>query len=57
MKRFPDHRIIGEEFPNHNEDTEYKWILDPIDDTVGFVCRAKSFGTLIGLLKNGEPYT
>ena len=55
MKRFPGHGIIGEEFSNHNEDAEYKWILDPIDGTVSFICGAISFGTLIGLLKNGEP--
>ncbi len=55
MKEFPEHGIIGEEFPSHNEDAEYKWILDPIDGTVSFICGAISFGTLIGLLKNGEP--
>jgi histidinol-phosphatase len=55
MKKFPDHGIIGEEFSNYNEDAEYKWILDPIDGTVSFICGAISFGTLIGLLKNGEP--
>jgi histidinol-phosphatase len=55
MKEFPGHGIIGEEFPSYNEDVEYKWILDPIDGTVSFICGAISFGTLIGLLKNGEP--
>ena len=55
MKEFPEHGIIGEEFPSHKEDAEYKWILDPIDGTVSFISGAISFGTLIGLLKNGEP--
>ena len=55
IKKFPEHGIIGEEFPSHNENAEYKWILDPIDGTVSFICGAISFGTLIGLLKNGEP--
>ena len=55
MKNFPEHGIIGEEFASHNEDAEYKWILDPLDGTVSFICGAISFGTLIGLLKNGEP--
>jgi histidinol-phosphatase len=55
MKEFPEHGIIGEEFESYNENAEYKWILDPIDGTVSFICGAISFGTLIGLFKNGEP--
>jgi histidinol-phosphatase len=55
MKTFPDHGILGEEFGNYNEDAEYKWVLDPIDGTKSFVCGAITFGTLIALLKNGEP--
>ena len=55
MKHFPDHGIIGEEFGETNKDAEYTWILDPIDGTKSFICGAYSFGTLIGLLKNGQP--
>lgn len=55
MKKFPGHGIIGEEFASHNEKAEYQWILDPIDGTVSFICGAISFGTLIGLFKNGQP--
>ena len=54
-KHFPEHGIIGEEFGETNKDAEYTWILDPIDGTKSFICGAHSFGTLIGLLKNGEP--
>lgn len=55
LKQFPDHGIFGEEFGETNKDAEYIWILDPIDGTKSFICGAYSFGTLIGLLKNGEP--
>jgi histidinol phosphatase-like enzyme (inositol monophosphatase family) len=55
MKEFPDHGIIGEEFGNYNEQSEYQWILDPIDGTKSFICGAISFGTLIALTKNGKP--
>ena len=55
IKYFPDHGIIGEEFGETNNEAEYTWILDPIDGTKSFICGAYSFGTLIGLLKNGEP--
>ncbi|MCX6152159.1 MAG: histidinol-phosphatase [Ignavibacteriales bacterium] len=55
MKDYPDHGILGEEFGKHNGDSEYQWILDPIDGTKSFICGAVTFGTLIALLKNGEP--
>jgi len=55
MKTYPEHGIIGEEFGNCNESAEYKWTLDPIDGTKSFICGALSFGTLIGLLRNGKP--
>ncbi|MCW8811245.1 MAG: histidinol-phosphatase [Ignavibacteriaceae bacterium] len=54
-KHFPDHGIVGEEFGVTNQDAEYTWILDPIDGTKSFICGAYSFGTLIGLLKDGKP--
>ncbi len=54
-KEFPSHGIIGEEFGNHNPDAEYVWVLDPIDGTKSFISGALSFGTLIALLKNGNP--
>jgi len=54
-KHFPEHGIIGEEHGESNKGAEYTWILDPIDGTKSFICGAYSFGTLIGLLKNGKP--
>jgi myo-inositol-1(or 4)-monophosphatase len=55
MKQFPDHGIIGEEFGNYKTDSEYVWVLDPIDGTKSFICGTLSFGTLIALLKNNKP--
>jgi len=55
MKEYPAHGIIGEEFGNHNEDAEYQWVLDPIDGTKSFVSGTFLFGTLIGLMKDGQP--
>lgn len=52
---FPSHGIVGEEFGNEDEDAEYVWVLDPIDGTRGFITGLPSWGTLIGLLKNGTP--
>lgn len=55
MKNYPDHGIIGEEFGSYNENSEYQWILDPIDGTKSFICGAITFGTLIALTKKGKP--
>lgn len=51
----PDHGIIGEEFGAEAPDAEYVWTLDPIDGTISFVSGVPLFGTLIGLMRNGEP--
>lgn len=54
-ERYPDHGIIGEEFGAEREDADWVWILDPIDGTISFVAGVPLFGTLIGLMKEGEP--
>ena len=54
-KKFPNHGIIGEEFGNVNEDSEFQWVLDPIDGTKSFISGVPLFGTLIGLRFRGEP--
>lgn len=53
--RYPDHGIIGEEFGAEREGADWVWILDPIDGTISFVAGVPLFGTLIGLMKEGEP--
>jgi myo-inositol-1(or 4)-monophosphatase len=53
--RVPDHGIVGEEFGRHNEDAPYQWIIDPIDGTRSFITGTPMWGTLIGLLHEGDP--
>ena len=55
MSEYPEHGILGEEYGTYNESAEYKWILDPIDGTKSFITGIATFGTLIGLLKDGIP--
>ena len=55
MRKFPEHGIIGEEFGNYKEDSDYVWILDPIDGTKSFICGAVTFGTLISLTHKKKP--
>lgn len=54
-ERYPEHGIIGEEFPPEREDAEFVWIMDPIDGTKPFVSGIPVFTTLIALCRNGSP--
>jgi len=51
----PDHGIYGEEHGKVRLDAEYVWVLDPIDGTKSFVTGRPTFGTLIALLRCGQP--
>ena len=51
---FPDHGIFGEEFGVEDKDTEYLWLVDPIDGTKSFVKRYGMFSTQIALMHQGE---
>lgn len=55
MHRHPEHGILGEETGLHQPRAEYRWVLDPIDGTKSFISGVPLFGTLIALLRNGEP--
>jgi myo-inositol-1(or 4)-monophosphatase len=52
---FPAHGIVGEEFEDERANAEYVWVLDPIDGTKSFICGMPAWGTLIGLMRDGEP--
>ena len=54
-KQFPDHGILGEEYGSERTDAEYVWVLDPIDGTKSFISGMLAWGTLIGLMRFGEP--
>ncbi|GGK39832.1 histidinol-phosphatase [Salinarimonas ramus] len=54
-RAFPSHGIVGEEYGVEQADAEYVWVLDPIDGTRGFISGLPSWGTLIGLTRNGRP--
>jgi len=54
-KQFPGHGILGEEYGSEHTDAEYVWVLDPIDGTKSFIAGMPVWGTLIGLMRFGEP--
>jgi len=51
---FPEHGIFGEEYGAENKDTEYLWLVDPIDGTKSFIKRYGMFSTQIALMHRGE---
>lgn len=51
-RHFPGHAIIGEEWGNEGE-SEFTWIIDPVDGTRAFISGAPVWGTLIGLAHDG----
>ena len=54
-KHFPDHGVIGEEYPPANPGAAFQWIMDPIDGTEDFVQRVPTFGSILALHYRGEP--
>jgi histidinol phosphatase-like enzyme (inositol monophosphatase family) len=54
--RCPDHAITGEEWPDEPGTGRYRWSLDPIDGTRSFLCRLPTWVTLIGLLRDEQPF-
>ena len=61
--RYPSHAIFGEEHgievgaekSGAEDGHEYVWVFDPIDGTKSFITGKPLWGTLIALLRDGEP--
>ena len=51
---FPDHAIYGEEGLAGNQDSDYHWIVDPIDGTVNFFYGIPHYCVSIALRHKGE---
>jgi myo-inositol-1(or 4)-monophosphatase len=51
---FPDHFILSEESGELAQQSEYKWIIDPLDGTVNFAHGIPICAVSIGLEHNGE---
>ena len=54
-KNYPNHGILGEEYESENLDSEFIWVIDPIDGTRSYIAGHKDFGNLISLLHNNKP--
>jgi myo-inositol-1(or 4)-monophosphatase len=47
--------VHGEEFGGADLDSEWVWVLDPVDGTFNFAAGLPMAAILLGLLHNGEP--
>ncbi len=54
-KKFPGHNLISEESGFLNKNSEYTWIIDPLDGTSNFASGIPWFGILISLFRNNMP--
>lgn len=52
-RKFPDHAFYGEELGREG-DSEFLWLIDPIDGTKAFVRGYPMFSTQIALMHRGE---
>jgi histidinol phosphatase-like enzyme (inositol monophosphatase family) len=52
---WPAHGLLGEEYGATRVDAEFVWSIDPIDGTRSFISGWPLWGTLIALLRQGQP--
>ena len=48
-KKYKNHNIIGEELKNENLNSDYTWVIDPIDGTKNLILNLPTWSNLIGL--------
>lgn len=53
--RFPNHNLIGEETGFQQKNSEFTWVVDPLDGTSNFAAGLPWFGVIICVLKNNVP--
>ena len=54
-KKFPTHKVIGEEFGYKKNKSDFSWIIDPIDGTRSYVIGNPTWSNLISLNYKGKP--
>mgnify|MGYP001267299682 FL=1 len=55
QKKFPNHQVIGEEFGSKKSNSDFSWVIDPIDGTRSFVIGNPTWSNLISLNFKGNP--
>ena len=54
-RRFPDHQIIGEELGSKINNSDFSWIIDPIDGTRSYVIGNPTWSNLVSINDKGDP--
>ncbi len=54
LSRYPDHRVVGEEYGSNEADAEWEWVIDPLDGTVNFSRGSTYFAVSIALAHRGR---
>ena len=54
-KNYPKHQILGEEEGFDPQNTEFTWVIDPLDGTTNFASGVPLFAVSIGLFKKRKP--
>jgi histidinol-phosphatase len=52
---FPDDAVLGEELPDVQGSSGFRWILDPIDGTKSFIHGVPLYGTLVAVEQEDRP--
>lgn len=55
-KKFPSHNILSEEGVDENRNSDYKWIIDPLDGTTNFSHGFPNFASAIALEYKNKPF-
>lgn len=53
--QYPSHNVIDEETGAINNNSDFTWVIDPIDGTSNFASNVNDYGIMLGLLHNGHP--
>ncbi len=54
-KHYPGHNILSEESGYTGKNSEFTWIIDPVDGTSNYAAGIPWFGPLIALIENNRP--
>jgi histidinol phosphatase-like enzyme (inositol monophosphatase family) len=52
---FPSHGILGEEFGEKEAESPWRWVIDPIDGTRGFMSGTPTWTTLVAIEHERKP--
>ena len=53
-KAYPEHSILAEEGGSDNKESDYQWIVDPLDGTTNYIHSFPIFGVSLALAYQGE---